>query len=161
MSGGEATLPAVTASHRNDLHWVAGLLEGEGSIQISRHRFIDNGAERLTYVLWVRLGMLDQFCVQETARILGGSHRATTYKSKTRVWRWDLSSAAAGEVLATLLPYIRSPRVRAKAELGLKFQHQKIRGRPSNPAFGRPNYAAEQEDYYLRMKELNVRGKHA
>lgn len=139
-----------------DLAWVAGLIEGEGSITITRlQRRIKGEVRSVGYALCLSVTMTDEDCINILHTLFAGTkcihHRGND--KKRRSWIWQVSSRRAGEVLDTLSPYFRSPRVQEKCALALKFQQQKSHG-------GRyiDGYAQKQEEFFATMRDLNVRG---
>lgn len=135
-----------------ELAWAAGFFEGEGSVRI-------NSATRRNHTaLMALVPNTDESLVRFFLERWGGSIQGRAAQGRRRrFWRWTCSSRMAARFFRDILPYVVSPRIRAKIELALEFQLQKSRpGR--QPEGDRAEYFGRQLEYFERMKVLNLRG---
>lgn len=94
------------AVRTRDIHWVAGLLEGEGSF------------ERKPTTIAIRCGMTDRDTVERLAQIVGTgavyAHSVT--KGDKQVWSWGIYSKNAAQWMMTLWPLMGERRKQRIAE---------------------------------------------
>jgi len=146
-----------------DLSYIAGYLDGEGSIRISKSRRIATTSPQHTLSVeitnthvetlrWIaeRIGIGMVRCVS----------RARDWKP---VWRWVIVSNQAYDFLGVILPYLKQKR--PQAELGMDFYERRrtnaVAGLPGGQGGSGPLLQVEmqkREGYYQRMKVLNKRG---
>jgi hypothetical protein len=135
-----------------ELAWAAGLFEGEGTISINKAHTKTLG------MLRCMVGNTDKEIVDFFLQRWGGHwHEVKASGHKRTAWKWSVAAKKAARFIADIAPYLRTTRVKEKAALGLEYQAQKSLRywvRRSN------EYRATQLSYYIRMKELNVRGNH-
>ena len=92
---------------RDDLIWLAGLLEGEGCFDLHRGRYPR-----------IRLGMKDRDVVGRAATLLGARVRVTFHPApKAAMWHTEISGAAALDLLTALLPHMGVRRSAKIAEI--------------------------------------------
>ncbi len=136
-----------------DLAWAAGVFEGEGSIRINPSTKRNNGA------LLVDMVNTDPEMVQFFQTYWPGYMRGPLSRRGDGNWRdyYRYRSAAwvAARFLTDVLPYLRTERMRGKAELGLAYQAQKSKLSTVNRT---PEYRARQVWFYEQMAALNLRG---
>jgi hypothetical protein len=128
--------------------WAAGFFEGEGSVRINAFTGQNMGT------LLVDLPNTDESAVRFFGDRWGGTVRFTPMEPPRRgYWRWRCASRQAAAFLHDVLPFMRTEKYRERARLGLAYQAQKRAG-------GRvpPEYRVAQQDFYERMKALNIRG---
>lgn len=135
------------------LEWLAGVLEGEGTIRINK------ATRRNLCHLVVSIVNTDREMVDAFAERWPSSARSVKLRKKhdgrRQAFVWVASSAIAAEVLNDLAPYLRTARVQRKALLALAFQRQKTRSHRNRS----PLYREVQQRYYDVMLELNQRGE--
>ena len=133
-----------------DLHWAAGIFEGEGTVTINKNSSTNNYSLRCS-VPNTDKSIIDFFNlhwpVKKVREEIGYGNRRTCYV-------WILTGKKATSFLQTLLPCLRTERVKNKAVLALDFQRHKYVRRVSV----RDEYDKEEEEYYQRMKLLNRKG---
>ena len=133
----------------NQIAYVAGLLDGDGSIQIYRsparlpvfavHVVISNTDRRIADLLQGWWGV----CKQRIVPPHGHSH----------LWACGLTGSAAADLLTRLTPYtVLKP---ARVSLALDF-HQFTTSRPRR--YRSADFIAEQRCFYTAMRMLNARG---
>lgn len=137
-----------------DLNWLAGLFEGEGSIQISK---VDRKNRWMTYRLYVEVRNTNKELMDYLQSNLAGTYltkKTDKDKNRREAYIWQLGAGKANPMLASIRSYVFSDRVKEKIDLALEFQNQKqIGGLRGNTEYGK-----KQEEYFLKMKELNKRG---
>ncbi len=140
------------------LAYVAGVIDSEGSISISRTA-ARGRAVTPKYVARLGVGSCDHKLLAWLLAEFGGSicsHKPSK-EGYRPTWNWELTTAPAAEVLRSLLPYMRTKR--AQAELLIYFQDT----RGDNRGFGRwylkvtPEEAAWREGQHEKMQALNGR----
>ena len=108
-----------------DLAYVAGLIDGEGTICIHRNK-VKN--QKVYLQLRVDITNTNEWLIQWLKFAFGGhtdvSRRDGKGKNWKPAWRWSLSSNRASTFLTLVLPYLRLKK--PQAELAINFQ--KARG---------------------------------
>lgn len=105
--------------------YTAGIIDGDGSIGIYRHR---NKSKRgFTYDLIVSVWNTNEWLVQWLKMNYGGSASPAPWskerpKWKTR-WKWAIYQNKAAEFLKLILPYLQMKH--PQAELAITFQGKK------------------------------------
>ena len=85
---------------RDDLIWLAGLLEGEGTFDLHRQKYPR-----------IRLGMTDRDVVGRAASLMGSGIRMSIPLDGTRtMFHTEISGARAAEIMRTLLPQMGARR---------------------------------------------------
>ncbi|WNN93677.1 LAGLIDADG endonuclease [Arthrobacter phage CallinAllBarbz] len=85
---------------RDDLLWLAGLLEGEGTFDSHRGKY-----PRL------RLAMTDRDVVGRAATLMGTSIRLTLNKAPAQpTWHTEVSGEKAAEIMREILPFMGTRR---------------------------------------------------
>lgn len=94
MSGG------AIAGSREDLIWLAGLLEGEGTFDLHKKRYPR-----------IRLGMTDRDVVGRAASLMRARIRMSIPLDATKtMFHTEISGARAAEIMRSLLPYMGARR---------------------------------------------------
>lgn len=113
-----------------DAAYIAGIIDGEGSINISRHRNRKytgaRGGRLWAYQLGVAVEMYDKgpvrFIFEQTK--LGQLKLAKKRKKcKLPMWRWTVSGPQAQEVLEEIRPFLLAKG--EQADLAIEFQSNK------------------------------------
>ena len=138
------------------LAWATGLIDGEGTIRISRSR----GTHRKTpsYQVSVSVALTHHGAVLLLQKLFGGGFtRGKTRSSKHRnAFRWIVSDDSAVGLLKLVKLFLVVKR--KQAELAIRFREQcppvlGIRGVPMNSRL-----VDRRDKFYWRMRELNLRG---
>lgn len=133
-----------------NMAWLAGVLESEGSIRINTPTKRNWGA------LLVDMVNTDLELVAPFQEHWPGYLREVPANGNRRAyWRYRCAATVAARLLTDLMPYFRSERMRERALLALRFQAQKRAGVRTD------DYREQQQAFYEQMKALNVRGPHA
>lgn len=133
----------------SELHWQAGMFEGEGSIRINKP------GKRHLGSLNVDLPNTQKDIVDIFYQAWGGSMHWTGPKDNRKgYWRWR---SAAGDSLAFLIamwPCLVSKKYKDRTVLGIDYQNQKL-----NTILNRTvEYRETQWWFYNEMRVLNWRG---
>lgn len=134
--------------------YIAGLVDGEGCISISRDR------RGVSYHLRVEISMVNKSVIQFLHNSLGGGfYRHNKARGRQREdWSWRVFGQRAYNVLKLLLPYLRVKK--ANAMLGIDFRDNwQDQRRQSGYKRGQPHIQYEElkrrQECYIKMKELN------
>ena len=104
----EKTEPSIAA-------YVAGLVDGDGSIYIQKGR-----TTQLYPAIGIRLGWKGRGTLEELQKQFGGHYSSENrpyHKDHSEVFRWMLVSKRASMVLKMIYPYLRVKRVQAALAL--------------------------------------------
>lgn len=111
-----------------DWAYLAGLIDGDGSIYILRHRDKRKLHQfgNYSYAITVQIGIRDEWFVRWLKVMFGGSiWKPSKLKPPhiNQTWYWRVSQRQALDFLKPLMPYLRLKK--AQAELSIKFQLNK------------------------------------
>jgi len=94
-------------AERDDVIWLAGLLEGEGSFDLHRGKYPR-----------VRVGMTDRDVIGRAATLVGSSVRLSLkQKPYTSTWHAEVTGPKATEVMRAILPHMGARRSGRIAEI--------------------------------------------
>lgn len=96
----------IADADRDDVVWLAGLLEGEGSFDLQRGRYPR-----------VRLAMTDRDVVGRAATLFGSSIRLTLRVPHKPTWHAEIQGERAVEVMRAVLPFMGARRSQRIAEV--------------------------------------------
>lgn len=96
----------ITEADREDVVWLAGLLEGEGSFDLQRGKYPR-----------VRLSMTDRDVVGRAATLFGSTIRLTLKSHDKPTWHAERQGAAAVAIMEAILPWMGARRSRKIAEI--------------------------------------------
>lgn len=100
------TAPAIHGD-RDDVLWLSGLLEGEGTFDAHRGKYPR-----------VRLGMTDRDVVGRAASLMDASIRLTIRPAPlTSTWHTEVSGAKAAAIMREVLPFMGARRSGRIAEV--------------------------------------------
>jgi hypothetical protein len=121
-----------TAIHgdRDDLLWLAGLLEGEGAFDAHRGRYPR-----------VRLAMTDRDVVGRAASLMDTTVRSSLKRAPASpTWHAEVSGPRAEAIMSELLPHMGARRSQRIAEVLRDSAYYRGHDRPSlpGPAVSRP-----------------------
>lgn len=117
---------------RDDLLWLAGLLEGEGSFDAQRGKYPR-----------VRVGMTDRDVVGRAATLMGTSIRLSLRRAPASpTWHAEVQGPRAAEIMREVLPFMGTRRSQRIAEV-LAVHEARVgelgdRSSVPGPAVGRP-----------------------
>ncbi|MEV0267738.1 hypothetical protein AB0H43_03100 [Hamadaea sp. NPDC050747] len=97
----------IERAPRDDVMWLAGLLEGEGTFDLHRGRYPR-----------VRVEMVDRDVIGRAATLLGTSVRVTLKRKPFKsTWHAEVSGTRAEAVMRALLPHMGARRSARIAEV--------------------------------------------
>lgn len=92
---------------RDDLLWLAGLLEGEGTFDAHRGKYPR-----------IRLAMTDRDIVGRAASLMDSTVRLSLHRAPNKpTWHTELSGDRAASVMAAILPHMGARRSQKIAEV--------------------------------------------
>lgn len=145
------------------LSWLAGIIDGEGSIIINRRSTkYKNG---FVYACCVFVGNTDKRMIDLVSSVLGEigvKACPTIYQSKTKCWNvmYNITVSKRSEIVRLLqhiYPYLITKRDRAN--LMLRWCNSRLEQEKKSPNHRDMVWTTEDEEVFLKMKELNKRGK--
>lgn len=117
--------------NRDDILWLAGLLEGEGAFDLSKGRYPR-----------IRLAMTDRDVVGRAATLMDTSIRLSLKRAPSApTWHSEVSGPRAEAIMRELLPFLGTRRSQRIAEVLAAAEYRRDeRGRKSipGPAVSRP-----------------------
>lgn len=96
----------ISDADREDIIWLAGLLEGEGTFDLHRGKYPR-----------VRVSMTDRDVVGRAATLFGSSIRLTLKRDFKATWHAEVSGARAVEIMRVILPHMGARRSAKIAEI--------------------------------------------
>ena len=109
---------------RTDLAYLAGILDGEGSISIHKHKD-KNSQLGYYYQLVINVANTNEWLINWIHLNFGGNiyKKRMLAKHYKQVYLWSASSNQAKTLLELILPYLRLKK--AQADIALQFQAKK------------------------------------
>lgn len=138
-----------------ELAYIAGLFDGEGTVTISSYRASRYGGTQRR-ILMVMLSSTDRSIIDCLRETFDGSLTITkAHNNNKEIYRWTLSARMAADFLYIVLPYLRIKR--EHAILGLEWQST-VR-RDTNQFVHYSDEVLEWQEFYIsRIRKLNIRG---
>lgn len=143
------------------LAWLAGIIDGEGSIYISKRNRLSDPVrhyKNVEYELFLEVGNLSKAMILKAQDIIGGkgSLQEKNYGGKP-YYRLCLCSRDAETVLKAIQQYLVAKQKRAK--LALEFQGLKTRFM-KNGRFTEPpkDILDRREEIYVELSRINANG---
>lgn len=135
-----------------DIAWLAGIIDGEGSIFIMKQGRKDRDRE-FNYILRVSVQSSDGIMAQECMKItgLGACFDAITAKeNQSNTYKWQVSGKKAAHVLENILPYLRVKREQALSAIEFQRTSKKHWRQMTVDDY------KKQEDSYYKLKQQKV-----
>lgn len=133
-----------------EVAWAAGFFEGEGSVMLLAH-----SQSRSLARLSVEVSQVDPDPLEWLRERWGGPIYTGAQRKRQRTYyRWIVTATQATAFLGDIQPYVLRPVVRARIELALAFQSQKVATWDNRT----DAYHARQADFIAGMRHLNQRG---
>lgn len=112
----------------DDLAYAAGIIDGEGYIQIQKHKRSDYSAG-YHYYMAVAVSMVDALVPMWLQDTFGGTLHCYERKEPNAqpFYRWSTGTKNAQWFLELILPYLKTKR--AQAEIAIEFQKMKTQNR--------------------------------
>ncbi len=145
-----------------DLAYVAGIIDGEGSIVIYQRpmkKIIHHGkyGDRTPkHELNVSVGMTDRKIPYYLKDLFGGSVCGVTQRSGNRkpFWKWSVTGQRASDLLKRLLPFLKTKAL--QAQTAIVFQDTK-KNNPNGGAGGSKQVPKEIINKRIELMEINKR----
>lgn len=136
-----------------DKAWVAGIIDGEGSIFVMRQKRLDR--ERDTnYILRVSVQSTDPYMTKELKTLVPVSAEFNVMRDKrpgcSDTLKWQLNGKNAAGFLETILPFLRVKHEQAK--LAIEFQRTTKKHWKQMTS---EDYV-KQADLYLKLKQAKL-----
>ncbi len=138
-----------------DLAYMAGLLDGEGCISITKV-IPSTNLRNPSYGVSVRVSMVDKNIPVLFHSAFGGSLSQKNYKEYKTQWQWGIYGYPAIVSLKSLLPYLRSKKNEADLAIsfwGIKRHRGSNKGQHGNIPKTEKELALEESNYLL-MRNL-------
>lgn len=140
--------------------YIAGFIDGEGTISISKTGYVSSGGEQ-NYTTLLRIGNTDKEVLEKIRDWTGLGYVKpflTSWSQRPNnkpLWRWQIAANQMRELLPEIIPYLQIKRRVAELALELLGDKPRIRGR---------HVPQELRDKYkiiaLEARRLNQRGLH-
>lgn len=138
-----------------DLAWLAGIIDGEGSIFVMKQSRKDRD-RTFNYILRISVQSSDRFMAFECMKITGEGatmDTPTQKENQSNTYKWQVSGRKAAQLLEELLPFLRVKK--DQAEAAIQFQRTTKKHWRNMTSEDYKN----QEDFYYKLKELKVLSK--
>lgn len=89
-----------------DLHWLVGILEGEGCFDLHRNRYPR-----------IRVAMTDRDIVGRVASLFGSSIRLSLRRFNQPTWHAEIQGERAAEIMEAILPHMGARRSQKIAQI--------------------------------------------
>ena len=105
----------------NELAYIAGLIDGEGTITIKKRLPSQQTAKAVntSYSGEIQVEMTHEPTIRRLKEIFGKGNIRTRDRGHKPLWTWKVSDAAAREVAWELLPYLRIKQRQAELVIAL------------------------------------------
>jgi hypothetical protein len=139
-----------------DLAWAAGIIDGEGHIQISRRKLDKPTRKTAGWSFCVRVGNTDPRMTDRLWQLFGGSVQGPRFNrlASRPSYEWVAMSAIGRHVLEAILPYLVVKH--DQAEVAIRFAAT-IRGRKGQPSCLSSEVAQEREQLIDNILALRAR----
>lgn len=148
--------------------YVAGLIDGEGSFCMCKSVGKASRAQGRTSPIYncrIRIGMVSKIAVQYVANTfpgMGAFYNEGVRKDRPNhqvMYRWEVSNRKhVCQIIDALIPYLVIKREQAYLLLEFCHEWKDDRVKHENTRRTSPKELQRREDFYLRMKKLNVVG---
>lgn len=135
-----------------DLAWLAGIIDGEGSIFIMKQGRTDR-ERQFNYILRISVQSTDGIMAQECLKISGEGacfDQATNHDNQSNTYKWQVSGKKAKHVLENILPFLRVKRNQAEAAIDFQNTTKKHWRQMTVEDY------KKQEDCYYKLKQQKV-----
>jgi len=140
-----------------ELAWFAGLVDGEGSINISTQKDKHHKFSKSHYALNLEIS-LTHLPTLEKIKTMWGMGSLTEHKDKRKhrpYWLWMVRANQALAILEVIYPYLITKRASAEIAIAFQRRRQKHRGQWNHNAPMRDIRVAEDEKFYHLLRRVN------
>ena len=136
-----------------DLSYMAGWMDGEGSVSITKVRDIRKKGESWQYILIVNTANLHKGVLQWIINTFSPGRKLSKsfYRKNHFAYQWQVRDRNALELLKILLPYLKVKKEIAK--VGIEFQERKMREQKRGIKLTEKDWEWR-EKYRQRMKKM-------
>lgn len=138
-----------------ELAWLAGIIDGEGSIFIMRNTRKDR-ERSFNYILRVSVQSTDTIMARACAEIteIGATYTSVTkQEANSNTHKWQVEGKKATRVLKELLPYLRVKLDQAESAIEFQETTKKHWRRMEASDY------QKQEEFYYKLKQLKIDSK--
>jgi len=138
-----------------DLAWLAGIIDGEGSIFVMKQSRKDRD-RMFNYILRMSVQSTDRIMAFECMKITGEGatmDAPTKKENRSNTYKWQISGRKAAHLLEELLPFLRVKKDQAEAAILFQSTTKKHWRNMTSDDY------QTQENFYYRLKELKILGK--
>ena len=134
------------------LAYFAGLIDGEGYLQINKFKSINNKYP-YEYRGTLRIAMCNKEVMDWLIQNIGGHYiQPKNLPSGREIWAWNMYSTKAADMLEKALPFIVVKN--AQAKIFIDFIRATAISNTGKKGLPIKNYLLR-EEFYLKMKEAN------
>jgi hypothetical protein len=135
-----------------DLAWLAGIMDGEGSIFIMKQQRTDR-ERQYNYILRISVQSTDGIMAQECLKISGEGacfDAPTTKENQSNTYKWQVSGKRAKHVLQSLVPFMRVKKEQAQVAIDFQETTKKHWRQMTVDDY------KKQEDSYYKLKQQKI-----
>lgn len=135
-----------------DLAWLAGIIDGEGSIFIMKQGRKDRERE-FNYILRISVQSTDGIMAKECLNITGEGacfDNPTSKESQSNTYKWQVSGKKAKHVLENILPFLRVKKDQAIVAIDFQNTTKKHWRQMTVDDY------KKQEDCYYKLKQQKI-----
>lgn len=139
-----------------EICWLSGLFDGEGSIYIARRK-PTGGSKNISHVLETKVNMACEKTIRKIGEIVGygAIRKLKKYEGRKQQWQWACSSNDSYKFLKIIKEH--SITKKNEIDLGIEFQERMYMSQPS--FYRLPQRIVNERDiYYWKMRDLKKDG---
>lgn len=147
--------------NKEKLSYIAGLIDGEGYIGMSKHSENRRNKQTYYYQISIKVGMTNKLGPELLYKAFGGYLYHETRKApKKNVWQWNLCGQKnVLPVLHKLLPYLIVKK--KQAEKLIEYCESRNYKNGQKVKWGETSYSVKENQIYTDIRMLNQKGIHA
>lgn len=133
-----------------DLAWLAGIIDGEGSIFVMRNTRTDR-ERTFNYVMRICVQSTDDIMARECLNITGEGYTFPVYEKRENQQnslKWQVNGKKAVRVLKALLPYLKVKKDQAESAISFQETTKKHWKQMTEEDY------KQQERFYFELKSL-------
>lgn len=141
--------------------YLAGIIDGEGSICISKSP--GKNGRSICYQAFIGVSNTEKGLIDWLHSTFGGTHTQYTPKqtpsnSRKHVWRWQVTGRNIDYICELILPYstIKQEEINVMLQMRSTFSHCHYKGHQGSTRV-KPEHLALREECHVRLRELHNR----
>jgi hypothetical protein len=144
----------VNQLSETDKAYIAGFMDGEGCINISRYKGPNNRTP--VYGLQLIIAQKSRKGLEDLCQMIGAGNVYDSYKREYLLnCQYRLTSREAAELLTEIFPYLKLKR--EEAEVAIEFQAKQGHKHSTGRGYTIPEaMVKEKEKYYLKLRSLKT-----